>query len=71
MPSRTGVTQVRTFGTPSTIILQSLQRPMPQKIPRGWPVLTVRRITRMPLAIRAAATGSPVTAGILASLYQI
>ena len=35
MPARTGVTQVRTLGLPSTVMTQSVQRPMPQKTPLG------------------------------------
>ena len=35
MPSTRGVMQVRTLGTPSTTITQSVQRPMAQKMPRG------------------------------------
>lgn len=41
MPSSTGVTQVRVLGTPLTIILQSLQRPMPQKMLRAVCCLAV------------------------------
>ena len=35
MPSVSGVMQVRTLGTPSTTITQSVHRPMAQKMPRG------------------------------------
>ena len=35
IPSLTGVTQVRVFGIPSTIIMQSVHRPIAQKMPRG------------------------------------
>jgi len=37
MPSATSVTQVRTPGTPFTIMTQSVQRPIPQNIRLGEP----------------------------------
>ena len=35
IPSSTGVTQVRTLGSPLTVITQLVQRPIPQKYPLG------------------------------------
>ena len=59
MPARSGVTQVRTLGCPSTIITQSVQRPMAQKMPRGASFFSVWRWTMTPAALSAAAIGSP------------
>jgi len=59
MPFFTDVIQVLVFGLPSTIIMQSVQRPMAQKMPLDWPVLGVFRKDLTPALIRAAATGSP------------
>ena len=41
MPSTRGVMHVLTLGTPSTTITQSVQRPIAQKMPRGWCFLAV------------------------------
>ena len=41
MPSFSAVMQVRTLGTPSTTMTQSVQRPMEQKIPLGLCSLVV------------------------------
>src|SRR5215472_17620642 len=49
------------LGTPSTIMRQSKQTPMPQKIPRGSPP-AVRRVAISPRASSTAATVSPSNA---------
>ena len=59
MPSRSGVMQAITFGTPSIITWQSLHRPAKQKPPRGRPVRGMVRNTRTPFANNAAASTSP------------
>src|SRR5215831_3604466 len=51
----------RVLGTPSMIIRQSKQTPMPQKIPRGSPP-AVRRVAISPRASSTAATVSPSNA---------
>ena len=61
MPSRTSVTQVRTPGTPSTVMTQSVHRPIPQNILRGEPFFVYRK-TLTPAAARAAMIGSPALA---------
>ena len=63
IPALTGVTQVRVFGLPSTIIIQSVHRPIAQKTPRGSLRFSVVRNARIPAARSAAATGSPSSAG--------
>ena len=59
IPSRSGVTQERTFGTSSTTTIQSVQSPIAQNMPLGCPYHLLRLKTRMPTAISAAAIGSP------------
>jgi hypothetical protein len=62
IPSLTGVTQVLVFGIPSTIIMQSVQRPIAQKIPLFSWFFWVYLNEVMPALIRAAAMGSPSSA---------
>ena len=67
-PARTGSTQTRTFGTPSTVIMQFGQRPEQQRRPRGRWYLKLRendapaRRRRAPSRScrrRSASTGGP------------
>src|SRR6476646_2028933 len=48
-PSRSGSTHTRTFGTPSTVIMQFGQRPEQQRRPRGRWYLKLREKTRRSL----------------------
>ena len=66
IPSRTLVTQVLVFGTPSTIIIQSVHLPIAQKIPRFSFFFAVRRNERIPAFISAAATGMRILAAPMA-----
>src|SRR5919198_3155215 len=58
-PSRTGSTQTRTFGTPSTCIMQFGQLPEQQSKPRGRWYLKLREKTRRPAAKSAEPMVSP------------
>src|SRR5207344_3631464 len=58
-PSRIGSTHVRTFGTPSTVIMQFGQWPEQQRSPRGRWYLNERENTRFAAANAAEAMVSP------------
>ena len=58
-PVRSGSTQTRTFGTPSTVIRQFAQLPVQHWSPRGRWYLKLREKTRRPVAKRAEAIESP------------
>jgi len=59
MPGRTGSTQTRTFGVPSTVIWQFGQWPEQQSRPRGRWYLKLRLKMRRPAANSAEPTVSP------------
>ena len=58
-PSRSGSTQTRTFGTPSTVIMQFGQCPEQQSSPRRRWYLNERENTRRPFAKSADPIVSP------------
>src|SRR2546427_13014542 len=65
MPGRTGSTQARTFGTPSTATRQLGHAPAMQESPRGRWYLKERENVVMPAAAAAATIMSPSTATLL------
>ena len=58
-PARIGSTQTRTFGTPSTVIMQFGQWPEQQRRPRGRWYLNEREKIRRPDAKSAEPNVSP------------
>ena len=58
-PSRSGSAQTRTFGTPSTVIMQFGQWPEQQRSPRGRWYLKLREKIRCPAAKSAEPIVSP------------